>query len=221
MASREKTTGERKPEVGPKPKPASTSKPAPSAKPTRTPAPSAASTSKPTRARKPTPKPPGKAVAEAASAAAGQYLAEQRAAIEAATALEGATAEASARAAATRKRGGSDPLTAELRGQLLPLLVLHFMHEGPTYGNQLIDRVTELTGGVLTVNPNTMYPLLRTFEAKGLIEGQWEHPERRSRRFYSLTAAGEKELARLRPAARKSLEALGRTLADIKGELFG
>lgn len=164
---------------------------------------------------KPSPKPAGKAVAQAASAAAGHYLADQRAALEA---VEAAPA---APAVAARKRGGADPLTAELRSQLLPLLVLHYMSEGPTYGNQLIDRITELTGGVLTVNPNTMYPLLRGFEAKGLIEGQWEHPERRSRRFYSLTPAGVKELARLQPAARKSLDSLGRTLAEIQGELFG
>ena len=90
----------------------------------------------------------------------------------------------------------------------------------PTYGNQLIDRITTLTGGVLTVNPNTMYPLLRDFEARGLIEGQWEHPERRSRRFYSLTNAGEEELARLTPGrARGARRARRRRSADIKAEL--
>jgi DNA-binding PadR family transcriptional regulator len=155
-------------------------------------------------------KPKGKsakeAVAEAASAAAGQYLREQREAQEAAP--------------PARKRGGGDPLAGELRKQLLPLLVLHFAKAEPTYGNQLMDRITKLTGGVLTVNPNTMYPLLRDFEARGLIEGQWEHPERRSRRFYSLTAAGEAELARLTPGAQDALDSLGDTIANIKGELF-
>ena len=29
-----------------------------------------------------------------------------------------------------------------------------------------------------------MYPLLRSLEAEGLVAGEWEHPERRSRRFY-------------------------------------
>lgn len=183
----------------------------PAAKPA-TPKDAAKQAAKPTTA-----KATAKPVAQAASAAAGHYLAEQRAALEAVA----PEAAAAALPAAARKRGGGDPLTSELRSQLLPLLVLHFMSEGPTYGNQLIDRITKLTGGVLTVNPNTMYPLLRTFEAKGLIEGQWEHPERRSRRFYSLTSAGTKELARLQPAARKSLESLGRTLAEIQGELFG
>lgn len=146
------------------------------------------------------------AVAEAASEAAGQYLREQREAQEAAP--------------ATRKRGGADPLAGELRKQLLPLLVLHFAKAEPTYGNQLMDRITKLTGGVLTVNPNTMYPLLRDFEARGLIEGQWEHPERRSRRFYSLTTAGEAELARLTPGAHEALESLGETISNIKSELF-
>jgi len=73
---------------------------------------------------------------------------------------------------------------------------------------------------VLTVNPNTMYPLLRDFEARGLIEGQWEHPERRSRRFYSLTPAGEAELERLRPGAQEALDSLGDTISNIKTELF-
>ena len=151
---------------------------------------------------------PKDAVAKAAGAATEQYLREQR---EAAAGPEAP--------ATIRKRATSDPLANELRKQLLPLLVLHFAKQEPTYGNQLIDKITTLTGGVLTVNPNTMYPLLRDFEAKGLIEGQWEHPERRSRRFYSLTPAGEAELERLTPGAREALDALDNTIGQIKAEL--
>lgn len=144
-------------------------------------------------------------VAKAAGEAAEQYLRQQR-----------ETTEAPEPAKRSR---GSDPLAGALRKQLLPLLVLHFAAAEPTYGNLLIDRITKLTGGVLTVNPNTMYPLLRDFEARGLIEGQWEHPERRSRRFYTLTDAGRKELAALEPGAREALDSLSGTLADIKAEL--
>lgn len=151
---------------------------------------------------------PKDAVAKAAGEATEQYLREQR---EAAAGPEAPVT--------IRKRATSDPLANELRKQLLPLLVLHFAKQEPTYGNQLIDRITTLTGGVLTVNPNTMYPLLRDFEAKGLIEGQWEHPERRSRRFYSLTPAGEAELARLTPGAKEALGALEGTISQIKAEL--
>lgn len=148
------------------------------------------------------------AVTKAAGAAAEQYLAQQR--------VDDAEPEA---APSARRRGSADPLAGELRRELLPLLVLHFARREPTYGNQLIDRITTLTGGVLTVNPNTMYPLLRDFEARGLIEGQWEHPERRTRRFYSLTPAGEAELARLLPGTSDALDSLTATLENIRREL--
>ena len=91
-----------------------------------------------------------------------------------------------------------DPLIGDLRrAGLLPLLVLHFASGEPAYGNQLIERIAALTGGALSVNPNTMYPLLRSLEDSGLIAGEWEHPERRSRRFYRLTPEGEAERTRL------------------------
>ena len=98
-------------------------------------------------------------------------------------------AAAGARAAAPAGGPGSaDPLVGGLRkAGLLRLLVLHLLGPGPSYGNQLMERVGELTGGLVGVNPNTMYPLLRALEAEGLVAGEWEHPERRSRRFYRLT----------------------------------
>src|SRR3954470_17053409 len=80
-----------------------------------------------------------------------------------------------------RGRGGErDPFTGELRKrEVLPLLVLHFISDGPSYGNQLMERISGVTAGVLSVNPNTMYPLLRQLEERELIEGSWEHPSRR------------------------------------------
>ena len=73
-----------------------------------------------------------------------------------------------------------------------PLLVLHLISREPAYGNRLIEEIEAITEGVISVNPNTIYPLLRDLEARGLIEGAWEHPDRRTRRFYSITAAGRK-----------------------------
>src|SRR5919107_1441923 len=112
--------------------------------------------------------------------------------------LDAAKAAAGARAPRGGGPGTGDPLLGELRrAGLLPLLVLHFLAEGPSYGNQLMERVATITGGLLAVNPNTMYPLLRALEDQGLIRGEWEHPEGRSRRFYRLTPGGQKERRRL------------------------
>ena len=131
-----------------------------------------------------------------------------------------ADAQAAAREPVRRRSG--DPFSGELRRrEVLPLLVMHLMAAGPSYGNQLMDRISELTEGVLSVNPNTMYPLLRQLESRGLIEGRWEHPERRSRRYYSLTAEGKKEYRRLRKDVRPFLDSVARSIDEIAREVYG
>ena len=116
---------------------------------------------------------------------------------------------------------GQDPLSGELRRRdVLPLLVLHLIAAGPSYGNQLMERIAGMTEGVLNVNPNTMYPLLRRLEARGLIEGQWEHPERRSRRFYSLTRKGRAEYKRLVEEVRPFLESVQHSVDGILDEVW-
>ncbi|MBX5469571.1 MAG: PadR family transcriptional regulator [Thermoleophilaceae bacterium] len=117
--------------------------------------------------------------------------------------------------------GHSDPFTGELRKKaILPLLVLHFIQSGPSYGNQLMERISDVTAGVLSVNPNTMYPLLRQLEARRLIEGRWEHPERRSRRYYSITPEGRAEYERLVTEVRPFLDSLARSIDAIVGEVY-
>jgi PadR family transcriptional regulator PadR len=116
---------------------------------------------------------------------------------------------------------GRDPFTGELRRrEVLPLLVLHYISEGPSYGNRLIEQIGEVTSGVMSVNPNTMYPLLRQLEANGLIEGKWEHPERRSRRYYSITEAGAKEYDRLVEDVRPFLDSARSSIEAIVAEVY-
>jgi PadR family transcriptional regulator, regulatory protein PadR len=150
------------------------------------------------------------------SKAAGDAVAET-------STVSDAKAAAGVRPPAKASGGGpgrTDPLLGELRRSgLLPLLVLHFVAQEPSYGNQLMDRISRLTAGALAVNPNTMYPLLRTLEAKGLVAGEWEHPERRSRRFYRITAEGEAERARLADEVGPKLDAVAASVDLIRREL--
>jgi len=116
--------------------------------------------------------------------------------------------------------GSADPLAGELRrAGLLPLLVLQILGDGPSYGGALIERIETLSRGLIAVNPNTMYPLLRRLEAEGLVAGEWEHPERRSRRFYRLTDAGAAEKARLAETVGPRLDAVAAALDDIRRAL--
>ncbi len=139
------------------------------------------------------------------------------------TPTEQAVAEAAPLADARRAAGGvgsSDPLVAGLRrAGLLRLLVLHLCGIERRYGNQLMEHIGALSGGLVAVNPNTMYPLLRTLEADGLIAGEWEHPERRSRRFYRLTEAGAEERDRLAGEVGPRLDAAAEAIAAVRAEL--
>jgi len=140
-----------------------------------------------------------------------------REAVRAAVAQAGGIEEA----VATGRRP-QDPFVGELRRRaILPLLVLHLINEGPSYGNQLMERIGAMTAGVLSVNPNTMYPLLRQLEGRGLIEGQWEHPERRSRRYYSLTDSGRDEYERLVEEVRPFLDSVKSSIDEIVREVYG
>ncbi len=107
------------------------------------------------------------------------------------------------------------------RRDLVPALVLHLMRDEPVYGNRIMKGIEELTEGVLSINPNTVYPLLRSLEERGLIEGAWEHPDKRTRRFYSITKAGEAELERLRGGLEPIVDSAIRSMTLVKAELYG
>ena len=143
-------------------------------------------------------------------------------------------ADAVAKAARTaRERGGAtaperrasrsmDVFGGEIRRRdIFPLLVLHLIEREPQYGNRLIEEIERITEGVISVNPNTIYPLLRQLEAAEMIKGEWEHPDRRTRRYYSITAAGRREHKRLRDEIEPFLDSVIRSVSLIKSELYG
>jgi PadR family transcriptional regulator PadR len=123
-----------------------------------------------------------------------------------------------------RRRGGrpSDVFGGEIRRRdVFPLLVLHLIAREPAYGNRLIESIEEITQGVVSVNPNTMYPLLREMEGEGLVEGRWELPDRRTRRYYSITPAGRREYKRLLGEVEPFLDSVIRSVTLIKREVYG
>jgi DNA-binding PadR family transcriptional regulator len=91
-------------------------------------------------------------------------------------------------------------------GGLLPLIVLDVLDDAPCYGNEIMDRIAERTGGHWIANPGAIYPLMTALEAEGFVEGEWEGPDKRTVRIYRLTEAGEAELARMRTIIRPRLE---------------
>jgi len=46
----------------------------------------------------------------------------------------------------------------------------------------------------LDIDENTLYPLLRRLEAQGLLASEWREENKRNKRFYRLSADGERTL---------------------------
>lgn len=57
----------------------------------------------------------------------------------------------------------------------------------PGYGYALLDTLGQAG---LTVDANTLYPLLRRLEKQGLLEAQWNTEESRPRKFYRTSRSG-------------------------------
>jgi DNA-binding PadR family transcriptional regulator len=149
-------------------------------------------------------------------------MAERKQVSEAVAEAARAAEEAQSATRARRRGRPSDVFGGEIRRRdVFPLLVLHLIRTEPTYGNHLIDAIEEITQGVISVNPNTMYPLLRELEAKGMIEGKWEHPDRRTRRYYSITKGGEEEYRRLVDEVEPFLDSVIRSVTLIRKEVYG
>ena len=144
---------------------------------------------------------------------------------EAARAAAGKAARAADAAGQVRRGRPSDVFGGELRRRdVFTLMILHLIARsdtGASYGNQLIEQIEEITSGAISLNPNTMYPLLRELESGGFVDGRWEHPEKRSRRMYTLTDAGRAEYARLRDALEPFLDQIVTSISLIKAEIYG
>ena len=91
---------------------------------------------------------------------------------------------------------------------ILPLLTLHLLSEGPEHGYALMERIARLTGDIMPVNSNSMYPLLRRLEERGFIVGEWEHPDRRSRRIYRITSSGVARYQQIKARMKPHLDQL-------------
>jgi transcriptional regulator len=80
----------------------------------------------------------------------------------------------------------------------LDLMVLRTLESmGPQHGFGLAKRIQQISEGVLELNQGTLYPALLRLEQKGWIASEWGASEANRRaRFYKLTPAGRRQVAR-------------------------
>ena len=82
----------------------------------------------------------------------------------------------------------------ELRRGTLILCVLANFKE-PTYGYNLIEKLSK-TG--ISIEANTLYPLLRRLEGQKLLASVWNTDGAKPRKYYNLTDFGKEILSELK-----------------------
>jgi DNA-binding PadR family transcriptional regulator len=101
----------------------------------------------------------------------------------------------------------------------LDLMVLSVLAEQTCYGYLIQQRVARASGGMVSLQAGTLYPLLHRLEADRLIRSQWDSSTGRRRKWYSLTAAGRRQLQRQAHQWQKYAQCLEALLAPVlKGE---
>jgi PadR family transcriptional regulator PadR len=87
------------------------------------------------------------------------------------------------------------PKQVELLQGTLDMLILKAISLGALHGYGVLLRLQQLTGGRLQIQQGSLYPALYRLEKQGLIASEWgESENNRKAKFYTLTAAGRKQL---------------------------
>jgi PadR family transcriptional regulator PadR len=93
-----------------------------------------------------------------------------------------------------------DARKADVLQGTLDLMVLQTVDTlGPLHGYAIAARLQQVSHGSLQLNMGTLYPALMRLEQRGLVRGAWGMTDTNRRaRFYTLTPAGRRQLARER-----------------------
>lgn len=91
------------------------------------------------------------------------------------------------------------------------LLILALLEDQLRHGYEIGKLIEVRSGGALHFHVASLYPLLYRLEKRGWIQGRWvEKPSQRRRRYYRLTAEGQRVLAQQRKKWQEFAEAVGR-----------
>lgn len=100
----------------------------------------------------------------------------------------------------------------------LELLVLKTLSLEPMHGWGISQRIQQMSRDVFQINQGSLYPALQRMKTKGWIRSEWRVTEHKRRaRYYFLTSAGERELARERAEWERSSSAVNWVLSWAGG----
>lgn len=87
------------------------------------------------------------------------------------------------------------PRTVDLLQGTLDMLILKAVSLGGLHGYGVLLRIQQISNHRLEIQQGSLYPALYRLEHQGLITSEWgESENKRKAKYYSLTAAGRRQL---------------------------
>ena len=110
------------------------------------------------------------------------------------------------------------------QAQLLPgtldLLILKAVSLGPLHGYGILLRIGQISRQALLIEQGALYPALFRLVSQGLLKAEWGTSENNRRaKFYRLTAAGKRHLAKETESWNRLAVAMARVLATTASEV--
>lgn len=102
----------------------------------------------------------------------------------------------------------------------LDMLILRTLVFGPAHGHGIAKHIRTTSDEVLQVEHGSLYPALHRLEKKGWVEATWETApnHKRQAKYYSLTAAGRKQLLAEEGKWKAMARAISRVMRPARGE---
>jgi PadR family transcriptional regulator, regulatory protein PadR len=105
-----------------------------------------------------------------------------------------------------------------LQGTLILLVLRTLETLGAQHGYGIARRIEQISEDVLQLNQGTLYPALLRMEQEGWISSKWGPSEKnRKAKFYSITAAGKRQLAKETEDWRRMSSTIERFLVEQEG----
>ncbi|HKW11298.1 MAG TPA: PadR family transcriptional regulator [Gemmatimonadaceae bacterium] len=97
----------------------------------------------------------------------------------------------------------------ELLPGTLDLIILRTLARAPMHGYGIAQRVKDISKDVLQVGESSLYPALQRLLLDGFVKAEWGASENNRRaRYYTITAAGRRQLASEREEFERVVEAI-------------
>ena len=102
---------------------------------------------------------------------------------------------------------------SELLPGTLDMLILQTLTLQPMHGYAIAQHIARLSDSVLKVEQGSLYPALERLQRNGWVSSKWgESPTKRRARYYTLTAAGRRQLGSEISSFDRVLEAINRVM---------